>query len=103
MFSSSSIEGEIERIVRRVLSEATATEGTFSTNALPPDVKTRVRFHALVRHVPGARKVGRTWVVSADAWRTWRASGGTSATVNVDPDAPEAVAARMLGQGFRHG
>ena len=94
----SALETEIERIVRRVLSEHTATPGTYDTRRLPPDVRTRVRFHAIVKEIPTATKRGRTWSVPREDWDAYRAGGGAGVA---DSDDPAAVAARMMAQSHR--
>ena len=40
----------------------------YSSRHLPPDCTSRARFHAVVKHVPGATKRGRVWFVPRVAW-----------------------------------
>jgi hypothetical protein len=81
------LDAQIEALVRRLVDEALTARGmtggpaVYSTRALPPDIRSRDRFNRLARHVPGARKVGRVWVVPVDAWHAFRSgSGPVSAT-----------------------
>jgi hypothetical protein len=91
-----SIEDQIEAVVRRVLAEELKARGlapaTYSSVALPPDLRSADRFHRLVRKCPGARKVGRVWTVPADQWHAYR-SGKTAAPAD-GPSAVDRVLAR---------
>jgi hypothetical protein len=62
------IEQKVERVVARVLSQATPAE--VSTVRLPADAKNEDAFNRACRsgRVEGARKVGRIWVATLDAW-----------------------------------
>ena len=64
----------IRQVVRLELAERDRPGDTYDSHNLPPDLKSRDRFHRVVRKIPGARKVGRTWVVGREAWREYRAS-----------------------------
>jgi hypothetical protein len=89
----SALDLHLEALVRRVVAQELDARGGgqaaaafYSTRALPPDIRSRDRFNRLARHVPGARKVGRTWVVPVDAWHQARSgkpatSGDVSAAV----------------------
>jgi hypothetical protein len=54
----------------------------YTSEHRPPDIKSRDRFHRLVKACPGAIKTGRQWRVSADAWRAYRGSKGASAVID---------------------
>jgi hypothetical protein len=82
-----SLEAEIEAIVRRVVDERLravrlSPPDSYSAEHLPPDVKSRDRFHRLAKACPGARKVGRTWLVPTAAWHAFRAATAPTANVN---------------------
>jgi hypothetical protein len=89
------LEAQVEAIARRVLTEELRARGmapaTYSSTNLPPDLQTKDRFHREARKVAGARKVGRTWEVDADAWRAYRSGAQTG-----DADDTASVVARML-------
>ena len=61
------IDAAIERKLRGVSVE-------YSTNNLPPDVRSRAGFNRLAPMVEGARKSGRVWIVSVTEWRAFRST-----------------------------
>lgn len=92
------LESEIRRIVVEVVRDELARHASgvehdpeiWDSNHLPPDLRSRDRFHRLAPKCPGALKVGRTWSVPREAWRAYRAKV-TAENVDVDT-----VVARML-------
>jgi hypothetical protein len=75
----SALDAHLEAMVRRVVAQelearGVGTTGTpfYSSRNLPPDIRSRDRFNRLARHVPGATKTGRVWVVPVDAWHAFR-------------------------------
>jgi hypothetical protein len=81
----------IDAYVAEAVKGALAPSDVYSSQHLPPDIPSRRRFHEICRTVPGARKQGRAWTVSRDAWEKARAAS--------QPDA--AVDAIIAGAGFR--
>jgi hypothetical protein len=85
----------IEALVRRVVDQELRARGvgpaTYSSTSLPPDLRSKDRFHRIAPKVPGAFKSGRVWHVDADAWRVYRSGAAATPADEVD-----AVVARML-------
>ena len=62
----------VERLTEKMGSLARATDEVYTTKCLPPDAPSRGRFHTAVRSMPGARKIGRMWVIEKSTWRMRR-------------------------------
>jgi hypothetical protein len=63
----------------------------YTSDRLPPDCRTRRRFAECCRRIPEARKMGRAWAVSREAWERARARRPPTApppeTTSIDDDA----------------
>lgn len=80
----------------------------YSSHKLPPDVRSKDRFHRVVRHVSGARRDGRVWIVSRASWeahRTRRKSEGRAPEptepISVDVEADELLSAAGLRRSLK--
>ena len=110
-----------DRIAARVLAKLAAPATHYTSNARGPYPPGKSRSWALknLRHVPGAKKVGRDWVVPFEAWESWvtardteRAQSGSKAplravandvgsTVAGAPDLDALADQVLLGSGYR--
>jgi hypothetical protein len=71
------------------------TRTEYTSFSLPPDLKSRDRFHRLVKACPGAVRIGRQWKVSRSAWEAHRAKDRTANEVQADPAAVARTLARL--------
>jgi hypothetical protein len=62
----------ITRYVRAAVAMAVRPGDVYSTHALPPDVRSRRRFHELAKGIPSAVKRGRAWIVPQADWHARR-------------------------------
>jgi hypothetical protein len=61
----------------------------YSTNSLPPDIRSRAGFNRLcaIGSVQNARKQGRIWICDAADWRAFRSTSKRSRVVEAPPPA----------------
>jgi hypothetical protein len=59
----------------------------YSTNNLPPDIRSRAGFNRLcaIGSVRNARKQGRIWICDASDWRSFRSTSRRSRKVEAPP------------------
>ncbi len=80
----------------------------YTTNKIGPHIpgKTRVWMRRMVKQMPGARKVGRDWTISAADYNVWAAANDTSRRRSAPPmeesnDDVEYANACIANAGYR--
>jgi hypothetical protein len=104
------IEEIAERVAKRVLAalaSAPTNAVAFTTSKAGPNPPGKSRAWALrnVKTMPGARKVGRDWVISVVDYERWARAQDAARSSRREPEAPtdieEFADACLRGGGFR--
>jgi len=58
--------------LRDAIDRVGRTANEYTSDALPPDIRTSARFNRIAKTVKGARRDGRVWRVPREAWEAHR-------------------------------
>ncbi len=92
-----------DRVAARVLEKLSAAPGHYSAKNPPPG-KSKAWALRMIKTIPGARKVGRDWIVSVadfDAWLVDRASTPTRTKARPSNDVEALAAEAFRAAGLR--